>query len=296
MRMRRTDLAVEARALAEESAENLSALAGVAASERTEEGCSVTVIRVLTPEGEAAVGKPRGTYVTLELSACRGGAEGGFARAVRLVGAELSALLPEEKGLILAAGLGNAAMTPDALGPAAVKHILVTRHLLRQEGGAFAALAPLAAVAAEVVGNTGIEAAEQLRALADTLRPAAVLLIDALAARSLDRLCRTVQLSDTGLVPGSGVGNHRRAIDRETLGVPVLSVGVPTVVEGATLALDLLEEAGAGEDALPPLRQGLFVTPRGIDAEIAELSRVIGYGVNAAIHGLSAAQSAALLG
>lgn len=287
---RRTDLAIEAREIAEKSAKTLTRLPGVRAEERRLSGHSVTLVEILDEEGAKALKKPVGRYCTLELT----GKREQFHSAVQALGTLLRELLPEGTEKLLVAGLGNAGMTPDAIGPTAVRHILVTRHL--SEERSFSALTSTAAVAVEVTGNTGIEAAEQVRALTEKLAPDAVIVIDALAAREMKRLCRTVQLSDTGIVPGSGVGNHRMALAKDTLGVPVLSLGVPTVVEGATLAMDLLEEAGiaAGDEAA--LRQGLFVTPKEIDAEVKELARLLGYGINAALYRFSAETSAALLG
>lgn len=292
MLQRRTDLAAEAGELARKGAARLP---GVRRRRRRRGGYEVEQVEIRDERGAALLGKPVGRYVTLDLSPYWQRGENAFSRAVEAVGAELRALLPEGDGCVLAVGLGNADMTPDAVGPLALGHILPTRHL-RAPGGPFQDFGCVCAVAAEVAGKTGLEAAEQVKALAETLRPRAVLLIDALAARSLTRLGCTVQLSDTGLVPGSGVGNHRAVLDRASLGAPVLSIGVPTVVEGATLALDLLEEAGAAAPEGLSLRPGLFVTPKEVDGQVRELARVVGYGVNAALHGLSAADSAALLG
>ena len=146
---------------------------------------------------------------------------------------------------------------------------------------------PVAALAAGVLGTTGMESGELVRAVAETLRPACVIAVDALASRSLHRVCTTVQLSDTGIVPGSGVGNHRYALDRETLGVPVIAVGVPTVVDGATLALDILEEAGRTDldpAALRGIGGDLMVTPRDIDQRVKDMAKVIGYGIDLALH------------
>lgn len=293
MLKRRTDLAAEALDLLRERGEQAGRLAGVRSRTREEDGFALTEVEITSAAGARALGKPVGRYVTVDISPALDGEGGRFSAAAALLGRELRRLLPERCEGLLCAGLGNRSLTADALGPLAVGHILPTRHL-REEGAPFAALPAVSVLAAEVVGRTGIEAAEQLRALGDTLRPDAVLLIDALAGRSAARLCRTVQLADTGLVPGSGVGNHRLALDRETLGVPVVAVGVPTVVDAATLALDLLEEAGAA-DAAPTLREGLFVTPKEIDERVTRLARLIGYGVNAAALGLTAEDSAALL-
>ena len=180
---------------------------------------------------------------------------------------------------MLAAGLGNQAMTPDALGPRSLDHLLVTRHL----GEALPQLRPVAGLGAGVLGTTGMEVAEWVRGAAEQVGPAAVIVVDALAARDLERLCATVQIADTGLVPGSGVGNHRMALNRETLGVPVISVGVPTVVDAETIARDLLGEAGAVPKALNGRGRRFFVTPESIDQKIRDLSKVLGYGINLAL-------------
>lgn len=293
--MRRTDLAAEALDLLREEGEKAGALAGVKSRVREEGGFSLTEVEITDGDGEKALGKPRGRYVTVDVTPVFSGGAAEFAAAVPILGRELRRLLPEGAETLLCAGLGNADLTADALGPQTVRHILPTRHL-RSGGAPFAELPSLSVLATEVAGKTGIEAAEQLSALTATLHPDAVVVVDALAGRSAQRLCRTVQLADTGLAPGSGVGNHRRAIDRATLGVPVIALGVPTVVEAATLALDLLEEAGASLAEPKSLRQGLFVTPKEIDGRVAQLARLMGYAVNAAALGIDAEESAALLG
>ena len=143
----------------------------------------------------------------------------------------------------------------------------------------FGALRPVAALAAEVLGNTGMESGRVVEAVCRWLRPACVIAVDALAARSVRRLCRTVQLSDTGITPGSGVGNHRVGLDQATLGVPVLAAGVPTVVDGATLAADLTGQRPADGGA----HTGLLVTPKDIDAQVADLGRILGWGISLAL-------------
>ena len=274
----RTDLAVEAHALWRESAGETTRLKGVAAREEQVEGMTVTRVEILDQEGARALGKPEGTYLTLDISPLWRREEDAFPRAVRAVAALLGPLLPEE-GPVLAAGLGNQAMTPDALGPRSLDHLLVTRHL----GEALPQLRPVAGLGAGVLGTTGMEVAEWVRGAAEQVRPAAVIVVDALAARDLERLCATVQIADTGLVPGSGVGNHRMALNRETLGVPVISVGVPTVVDAETIARDLLGEAGAVPKALNGRGRRFFVTPESIDQKIRDLSKVLGYGINLAL-------------
>ncbi len=282
MRMRRTDLALEARELWQEQAGELTALPGVEARDVLREGVPVSTVRVLSKEGERALGKPRGNYVTLTLEGLANREEGIFQRAVRAVAGELSELIREipQNGLVLVAGLGNRAITPDAIGPKVHQNILVTRHLVRQMPEHFGSLRPVASLAAEVLGTTGVESGELVRAVCEKIQPSCVVAVDALASRSLKRLCKTVQIADTGITPGSGVGNHRMGLTRDTLGVPVIAVGVPTVVDGATLAADLL-----GTEELPDLGEGrdLLVTPKDIDSQVNDLSKVIGYGVSMAL-------------
>ena len=277
----RTDLAIEAHALWRESAGETTKLRGVRARDGEAEGFPFSRVDILDQEGARALGKPVGTYLTLDLSAFWRREAECFRRAVRAVAELVEPLLPEG-GTVLVAGLGNAAMTPDALGPRCLDHLLVTRHL----GEVLPMLRSAAGLSAGVLGSTGLEAAEWIRGAAEHVKPAAVVLVDALAARDLGRLCSTVQISDTGLIPGSGVGNHRMALDRESLGVPVISVGVPTVVDAATLARDILSGAGgSGPEpaALHGQGKGLFVTPDNIDAKIRDLSRIIGYGLDLAM-------------
>lgn len=282
MPTRRTDLAIEAQELWQESAGGLTALPGVRARDSLREGIPVNTVQVLDRDGEKALGKPAGNYVTLTLEGVASREEDIFGRAARGIAAELSALLEgtAPQGLVLVAGLGNRAITPDAVGPKVHEHILVTRHLVAQMPEHFGALRPVASLAAEVLGNTGVESGEVVRAVCGKIHPACVIAVDALASRSLKRLCKTVQLADTGITPGSGVGNHRLGLTRESLGVPVIAVGVPTVVDGATLAADLLGTEGPHD-----LEAGgeLLVTPKDIDSQVADLAKIIGYGISMAL-------------
>ena len=267
----RTDLALEA-------AENLQAggpaagkLSGVVTRTEQRQGVSVTEVRILDETGARALGKPVGRYVTMELE------EQPFSQQAACLASLLAELLP--RGPVLTAGIGNRDMTCDAIGPTAVEHLLVTRHLVRSGQEPFRDMGELSALCTEVLGRTGMETCELIRAAAG----AAVVAVDALAARSPRRLCRTVQLSDTGLIPGSGVGSHRTAVDRETVGVPVIAVGVPTVIDGAAL--------GSGTEEVP---QGLYVTPRDIDRQVRQLGRLLG-GISLAVQpGLTAEELAAL--
>lgn len=280
----RTDLALEAKELWEQSASRQTNLEGVEAREDIREGFGVDMVRILDKRGEQALGKPVGTYVTLTLDGLKRREEDAFGRAARAIAAELRSLLSplEEGDPVLVVGLGNRAITPDAIGPLVHQHTMVTRHLVEQVPEHFGSFRPVASLSAGVLGTTGVESGSLIRAVCDAIRPACVIAVDALASRSLHRVCRTVQLADTGIVPGSGVGNHRKALNRETLGIPVIAVGVPTVVDGATLAMDLL-----GREEPPELAQGvenLMVTPRDIDAQVSDLSKVIGFGINLALH------------
>ena len=257
----------------------------------------MTRVDILDGRGEAALGKPQGSYLTIDLTTFWQRKADFFERAVRAVGSQLKTLLPPE-GPALVIGLGNAAMTPDAVGPLAVDSVLVTRHLIAAMPKHFSGFRPVAVQRTGVLGTTGVESAEAVRGLVAEVQPALVIAVDALASRRVGRVCATVQLSDTGIIPGSGVGNHRSALNRETLGVPVFAVGIPTVVDAATLAADLMEEAGIAdidEDKLRAGQQNLMVTPRDIDQQVRDLAKVVGYGINWALQDLEIEEMNALL-
>ncbi|XOQ43195.1 MAG: Germination protease [Clostridium sp.] len=221
------------------------------------------------------------TYVTMEVPAISDNIDSNNS-LLQLVVSELENLLPEE-GTILAAGLGNRSMTPDALGPLAAEEILATRYikgeLARVTG--LDGLRPVAVISPGVLGCTGMEAFEVLRAVVGEIKPAAVVTVDALAARNPSRLGCTVQLSSAGISPGSGVGNSRPRIDRETLGVPVISMGIPTVVDVATLAADLLGRDGP-QEKIAPRGAPMMVTPREVDLIISRGARLLAMGINRA--------------
>ena len=283
MARQRTDLAAEAHELWQQSTGKTAALPGVKASDDTREGFAVHTVHILDEEGSAALDKPAGCYVTVELDGLLRREEAAFPRAVKALAGLLESMLPAE-GEALVVGLGNRAITPDLVGPLAAEHTLVTRHLVEQLPEHFGSFRPVAALIPGVLASTGMESGLLVQAAAAELHPACVIAVDALASRSAERLCRTVQFSDAGIAPGSGVGNHRMALSRETLGVPVIAVGVPTVVEVSTLVMDLL---GKEDDRGLP-GGDLFVTPREVDSRVADLSRVIGYGISMALNpGLS---------
>ncbi len=256
----RTDLAVEAvvsRRLREQDVEQTSRSVGALTLHTT---------RILTPAGEAAVGKPRGRYITAELPPLTDH-EGDFPAYAAAIGKELAAMLPPE-GTVLVVGLGNRAVTPDALGPATADLVLATRHI----GGEFARTAgltdlrPTAVIAPGVLGQTGTESSETVRGVCREIHPAAVIVVDALAAGEVDRLGRTVQLCDSGISPGSGVGNNRRPLNRAVLGVPVIGLGVPTVTDMAA-------------DGKAPF----MVTPREVDIMISRAARLLAMAIHVAL-------------
>lgn len=285
MTLSRTDLAVETAEELSSSRDIFSPGTGVTRTESLHCGCPVTRIRVATEDGAALLGRPPGAYVTVDLRPLLSRQEPLLPRAAACLSRELRALLPPGEGTALVVGLGNSAMTPDAVGTAALEHLLVTRHLLQAMPRQFAGLRPVASLRPGVLSATGVETLELIRGAAAHIRPAVVIVIDALAARSRHRLCATVQLSDTGLTPGSGVGNHRKAVNARTLRLPVVAVGVPTVIDGAALCGD--------EDAAP---SGLFVTPQDIDRRIRDMGALLGTAITLALQPtLTAADVTALL-
>lgn len=278
----RTDLAVEAI----ENHKSAAALPHVRQSDRMLEGFAVHEVRILSEDAAREIGKPQGRYLTLELDALIRREEDAFPRACKALSTLLRELLPHPNdGPVLIAGLGNRMITPDAIGPQTADHVIATRHLVAQSPAIFADWRPVSALAPGVLGQTGVETGEVICGVLDRVRPAAVIAVDALAAGRLSRLLRTVQLADTGITPGAGVGNTRAALNEETLGVPVIAVGVPTVVDGATLAHEISSQLGQPDcEALDDLSQPVMITTRDIDREVADISRMIGYAVNMALH------------
>lgn len=277
MMQRRTDLAME----------RLSGLGegpvpGVAAEEWRQEPLSVHRVTVLDERGEQTLERPVGQYLTAQLDRDASWDSQWMWESAKALASLLGPLLPET-GPVLVAGLGNRAMTCDALGPLALEHLMVTRHLIRAMPETFGSLRPVSALAPGVVGTTGLETAELIRGAVRQAQPAAVIAIDALAARSLERLCRTFQLSDTGITPGSGACNPRQGLNRHTLGIPVIALGVPTVVEARTLALDLVPEGRLDEKTAPDA--GMLVSPKDIDLQVAKCAKVLGYAINLALQG-----------
>lgn len=272
---KRTDLALEA-ALAYGDT-----LPEDAQKQERQEG-DVTITTLSLGEKAAdAMGRAAGNYVTAQLPPLTDN-EQSLETAAISIATELRRLLPAA-GTVLVVGLGNEAITPDALGPAAARMVLATRHIQ----GEFARsvglddLRPVAVLSPGVLGNTGMESGELTAGVCARIRPAAVIAVDALAAGSLSRLGCTVQLSDTGIAPGSGVGNNRQALNQELLGAPVIGIGVPTVVDAVTIAEELAHHDGG--DIVSPRGAAMMVTPREIDLMIRRASRLVAMTINAAL-------------
>lgn len=276
----RTDLAVEAREIA---GENVS---GVDFTQYSENGLEISKLKVKTHRAKQILGKDEGTYITIELPSLTDNFTATDKR-LATIGKEIEKLLPVN-GLVLVVGIGNMEITPDSLGPKTANKILATRHISGEiaKSTGLDKLRPVAAVSTGVTGQTGIETGEFILSLAKRIRPNAVVVIDALASRRLERLGCTLQISDTGISPGAGVGNHRTKINKETIGVPVIAIGVPTVVDVSTLANDLLEGNCDDEKTkkmLSPYGKQMVVIPREIDLLTERASRLISFSLNAAL-------------
>jgi len=286
----RTDLAVEAR---EESLKDSKEISGVIMEQFEREGGQINISKVVVRNeaGAKAIGKPIGTYLTLE-AADLWRNDGGIHREVsRSMAEQVKALLEDagvpENGNVLVVGLGNPEITSDSLGPKVVGNLHITRILYKD--GTISGIIP------GVMAQTGMEAAEVIHGVVEETRPDAVIVIDALAARSVRRLGTTIQLSDTGIHPGSGVGNHRTRIDRESMGIPVIAIGAPTVVGATAIVYDtmesLMEEIEEKEryrmvqELVEPKLGPMYVTPKDIDDRVRRLSFTISEGLNIALAG-----------
>ena len=290
----RTDLALKQR---ERFVSDQIEIPGVAVEETYDDMCEVRVktVRIETENGAAVMGKPVGNYITLEAPKMAEADESYHREISGKLMEVLEGCLPEKEDgqSILIIGLGNRNVTPDALGPLVVEHLDITRHLVKEYGKyALGGEADrlVSAVVPGVMGQTGMETVEIVRGIVEETEPDFVIAIDALAARSVRRLNRTIQIANTGIAPGSGVGNHRNAITKETVGVPVIAIGVPTVVDAATIVGDSIEEYVAKcrdegmrenkEHLIPPYLYGMFVTPKNIDELIKQLSFTLSEALN----------------
>ena len=307
----RTDLALERRDIYQK-VNNLKQIDGIKSTEEEiNEKLKVTRVEILNKNGEKAIGKPVGNYVTIDVKKLKLAEDEDIQKASEVVTKELKKIInihTDKQGDILVVGLGNIYVTPDALGPKVINEIDVTRHIIKylpqyvDEG-----TRPVSAISPGVLGTTGIETVEILKGIVDNIHPKLLIVIDALASRSIDRISSTIQISDTGIVPGAGVGNTRQEISQTTLGIPVIALGIPTVVELATLVsdgidifIDRLQEKAGSNEYLNKLQQNdkyeevkealnvgdynMIVTPKEIDVEVEDLSKIIANGINLAVH------------
>lgn len=290
----RTDLALEEK---ERFASDNVEIQGVILEETYDEvkDLKVTTVRIETENGAKIMGKPVGTYITMEApNLSLPDEEYHIEIAVELAGYLKEFINENEKDpTILIVGLGNRQVTPDALGPFVVDHLDITRHIVK-EYGKYAMgkekVVLTSAIAPGVMGQTGMETVEVIRGVVNEIHPEIVIVVDALAARSYKRLNRTIQIADTGIHPGSGVGNHRNSITKDTVGVPVIAVGVPTVVDAATIVNDSIEnilkkiENAEKYEIMKELYasnlNGLFVTPKDIDEMVRRLSYTVAEALN----------------
>ena len=302
----RTDLAIEAAQLCDSAYK----IEGAHIQEKNIDGIRVTDVQIKSDSAAKKIGKPIGEYITIEAMGIRTGDEEICNRTEEILSRELIRLIkPKKNKNILVVGLGNWNITPDALGPKVAGAVCVTRHLFEHKE-INGDVCSVSAVSPGVLGITGIETGEIVKGIVRHTKPDIIIAIDALAARSIERVSTTIQLSDTGIVPGSGVGNHRNGITYETMGVPVIALGVPTVVDAATVANDSIEmltrsvQSVAGEDSqlykafkaldsegrynlikevLSPYSGNLIVTPKDVDEIIDNISAVVADGINSAI-------------
>lgn len=312
-----TDLALEAREifkeLKKEVVQEMREPPGVDVENAGTQDIKITRVRVVSPEGEASIGKPMGNYITLEVQGLRQNDQQIFEDTCKALGTELVSILNlKDKSTILVVGLGNWNVTADALGPKVVSSMMVTRHLIEYVPEQIdQGVRPVCAISPGVLGITGIETGEIVRGIVDRIHPDIIIAIDALASRKMDRVNTTIQISDTGITPGSGVGNKRMELSRKTLGAPVIAIGVPTVVDAATMANDaidlvldsMIQQAKQGtefynmlsnidkddkyqliQEVLKPFIGSLIVTPKEIDELMERTSKVIANGLNIALH------------
>ena len=280
----RTDLALEQKEYLKKDV-----LDGVLCETFKRNSSKITRIKVINETGEKTLGKPMGSYVTVEtdsFSKCYSIAD----ERMETVRDELIRLLPEE-GSVLVAGLGNMKITPDALGPKCSESIFATRHLKEE----FAQKLGLGNLRPGVLGQTGVETGETIAGAVRTVAPSAVIVIDALAARRLSRLGCTVQIATCGIIPGSGVGNARAEISENTLGVPVISIGIPTVVDAATLAYDIINDSKGSDTPelqhqIEPHSSMMMITPKEIDIMIERASKFLSMAINCALQPTLSAQ------
>ena len=306
----RTDLAVE-RTNMYRKANKLENIDGIETDEQQiNDKISVSRVKITNENGEQAIGKPKGTYTTIDFKQFKIAESEDIEKASEVLSQELKNIIDShitKQEDILVVGLGNIYVTPDALGPKVINEIDVTRHIIKYLPQYIDENArPVTAIAPGVLGTTGIETLEILKGIVDNIKPKLLIVIDALASRSIERISSTIQIADTGIVPGAGVGNTRKEISKNTLGIPVIAIGIPTVVESAVLVNDCLdifigklqEEAKSNvflnqlkeqdnyesiKEALNPQDYNMIVTPKEIDELIENMKDVVAKGINFAM-------------
>ncbi len=290
----RTDLAVEARETVQKPDEDIR---GVRVEEEkdTENEIYTTRVIIETKNGAKIMGKPIGTYITLEAPRMAAADEDYHREISEKVADQIRELLPDEKEelSVLVVGLGNRDVTADALGPNAADQLHITRHVVREFGKAAYnknKMHMISAIVPGVMAKTGMETCEIIRGVVEQTSPDVVIAIDALAARSTKRLNRTIQITDTGVQPGSGVGNHRHALTEETLGIPVIGIGIPTVVDAGTIVGDAVEQVEremlfcSDTHTLKMAElQNMYVTTKDIDDVVNRLSYTVSEAINIAL-------------
>lgn len=309
---RRTDLALEAREIYEEE-QNQTDIEGVKLNTKELENCLVTTVDILNEEGSKIMNKGIGKYITLESSLMKYDDDESREEVINYLKDELSLIFGDDKTKkTLVIGLGNWNITADALGPKTVSKTLVTRHIFKNYNKDYDDdFTEVSALSPGVMGITGIETSETVKSIVDKIKPDRVVIIDALASRKMDRVNSTIQISTAGISPGAGVGNKRKSLNKEYLGVDVIAIGVPTVVDAATLTIDVLDtamdslisqsEEGSEfynmlkslkeeekysliRESLEPYDKNLIVTPKDIDETIENLSIIISEGLNRSLH------------
>lgn len=294
----RTDLALEARESFEEDDVKIR---GVRIEEEDDEALEIhtTTVVIETENGAKTMGKPVGTYITMEAPNMSMPDEDYHREISMELAKHVRKLLGEGEKSVLIVGLGNREVTPDALGPNVVSNVRITRHVIREYGAASMGeerMNQISGIVPGVMAQTGMETLEIVRGVIEETKPDACIVIDALAARSTKRLSRTIQITDTGINPGSGVGNHRNGLNKQVLGIPVIAIGVPTVVDAASIVNDSLEsmirllEGNDQMEKYPMIREmipshlnTMFVTPKDIDETVKRLSYTISEGLNLAL-------------
>lgn len=295
MRNIRTDLAIETHEMFTETAEQIQ---GVSVYDKSVRDIKITQVTIDTEEAAEKMGKPVGDYITLTLPDLRYIDKKLYARIVKHISDEIKQLICDDIDKpILVVGLGNRAITSDSLGPEVVDRLVITRHMFTHAPEILSAdYASVCALAPGVLGITGIETEEIISAVCEKINPCAVIVVDALAARSIDRITSTIQICDTGICPGAGVGNNRREISEKTLGIPVIAIGVPTVVDAITITEDTLDlifcDLGEKLPIEDIVRSGkvskeilnFTTTPKEIDILIRKCAEVVANGINFALH------------